>query len=111
MKRKDRTNAEYDDFEDVDPQQWVSKLKKRFLSHRKLDVDPSQVSLRLVCFAGEEPTAEEEAAATLLNPRCTLRAAGVADGSSLLVIVAGTLAGARATESGTQRSRAVLALL
>jgi hypothetical protein len=46
----------------------------------------------LVRCAGEEPTAEEEAAATVLIPRRTLRETGVADGSSLLAVIT---AGAR----------------
>ncbi len=59
------------------------------MAQAKLDVDPSRVTLRLVCCAGEEPTAEEEAAATVLSPRRTLREAGVKAGCSLLAYVAG----------------------
>ena len=87
MKQEDAEKAEYVDIGDIDPLLLVSRLKRRLLSEKKLDVDPSFVSLRLVRCAGEEPTAEEEAAATVLNPRRTLREAGVADGSSLLACV------------------------
>ena len=63
----------------------VSKFITRWVASEKLDVSPSHVSLRLVPYTGEdEPTAAQEAAATTLNPRKTLAAAGVADGSWLV---------------------------
>ena len=79
----------YGKIKGVDTEQDVYDFTARWVSDKKLDVDPTLVSLRLVRCAGEEPTAEEETAATVLNPRRTLREAGVADGSSLLAKVAG----------------------
>jgi hypothetical protein len=104
VKQADAEEAEYDDIGDIDPLMLVSRLKRRVLSEKKLDADPSFVSLRLVRYAGEEPTAEEEAAATVLSPRRTLRAAGVVDGGSLLAKVAGACnAAARAVACAVQR--------
>ena len=87
--KQEGAGAQYAEVEDVDPQLTVSKLKARWASDVALDVHPSFVSLLLVRCAGEEPTAEEEAAAAVLSPRRTLREAGVADGGSLLATVAG----------------------
>ena len=61
------------------------------------------VSLRLVKRGPGVPTAEEEEHATPLNePRATLRGAGVADGSSLLLVMPG--APARAAFSVISRA-------
>jgi len=79
---------DYGKLRGVDPEQDVHDLKTQWLSGVKLEVDPSFVTLRLVRCAGK-PTAEEEAAATVLDPWRTLREAGVADGSLLLAKVAG----------------------
>ena len=85
VKRTDVKGAQYDDSEGVDPQQLVSTFKKRWLSDKKLGIDPSLVTLRLVKRGPGVPTASEEAASTLLvDPSATLRGAGVADGSWLL---------------------------
>ena len=89
VKPLDIAGARYAEVEDVDLQQTVSKFIARWMAQAKLDVDPSRVTLRLVRCAGEEPTAMEEAAATVLSPRRTLREAGVTAGCSLLAFVAG----------------------
>jgi len=68
----------YGKIKGVNTEQDVYDFTARWVSDKKLDVDPTLVSLRLVRCAGEEPTAEEEAAATVLNPRRMLREAGVA---------------------------------
>ena len=81
--------ARYVAVKDVDLMQTVDDFIARWVSEEKLDVRPSLVTLRLVRCAGEEPTAEEEAAATVLSPRRTLREAGVTAGCSLLAFVAG----------------------
>ena len=81
--------AQYADVKDVDLQQSVSDFKARWVAQEQLDVRPSRVTLRLVRCAGEEPTVEEEAAATVLSSRRTLRDAGVTAGCSLLAYVAG----------------------
>jgi hypothetical protein len=94
----------YGKIKGVDSEQDVYDFTARWVSDKKLNVDPTLVSLRLVRCAGEEPTAEEEAAATVLIPRRTLREAGVADGSSLLALFSG------ASSAGACRmARAVLA--
>ena len=67
----------------------VDEFISRWVASEKLDVSPSHVSLRLVPHTGEdEPTAAQDAAATTLNPRKTLAAAGVADGSWLVAVFA-----------------------
>ena len=85
----DVVGAQYTDVKAVDLQQSLSDFKARWVAQEKLDVRPSLVTLRLVRCAGEEPTEEEEAAATVLSPRRTLRDAGVTAGCSLLAFVAG----------------------
>ena len=68
----------------------VDEFISRWVAERKLDCDPSLVSLRLVPSTGEEePTPEQEAEATVLPPRKTLAQAGVADGSWLVAVFAG----------------------
>jgi hypothetical protein len=79
----------YGKFKGVDSEQDVYDFTARWAAQEELNVRPSLITLLLVRCAGEEPTAEEEAAATVLIPRRTLRAAGVADGGSLLATVAG----------------------
>ena len=85
----DVAGAQYAEVEDVEPQLAVSKFKARWAKDVALDVHASLVSLRLVKCGPGVPTASEEAAALPLEPRLTLREAGVADGSSLLAKVAG----------------------
>ena len=73
-------------------QQTVDDLKAAWMALAKLrDRDPSLVTLCLVpCTGEEEPTAEQEAAATVLQPRKTLAQAGVADGAWLVAVLAVT---------------------
>lgn len=79
------SRKQFDDFDVVDPLQLVSAFKKRWLRETKRDDDPSLVTLLLVpCPPGEDPSDEQERAATALSPRLTLRGAGIVNGSSLL---------------------------
>ena len=82
----------YGKFEGVDSEQDVYNFTTRWAKDVALDVHASLVSLRLVKCGPGVPTASEEAAALPLEPRLTLREAGVADGSSLLAVIT---AGAR----------------
>ncbi len=66
----------------------------RWVSEKKLDIDPSFVTLRLVKRGPGKPDVAEEEQAEPLEPRLTLREAGVADGSSLLAAVVSIRAGA-----------------
>ena len=87
----DAQGSRYAESEEVDLQQTVSKFIARWVAQAKLDVDPSLVTLRLVPCGSRKPTAEEEAAAGVLDdPRLFLAAAGVTDGCSLLAYVAGS---------------------
>lgn len=89
MKRTDVDGAQYVSVKGVDVLQTVDDFKARWLSDKKLDVDPSLVTLRLVpCAPGDDPSAAQEQEATELSPRRTLRDAGVTDGSSLLACFA-----------------------
>jgi hypothetical protein len=94
VKRTDVAGARYDLNKHVDPGQLVAELIARWVSDEKLDVRPSLVTLRLVKSGPGVPTASEEAQAAPLEPRLTLREAGVVDGSSLLVCIAGAPPGA-----------------
>ena len=85
----DVAGAQYVALKRVDLQESVDDFKARWVVEEGLTVRPSLVTLRLVRCAGEEPTAEEEAAATVLSPRRTLRDAGVTACCSLLAYVAG----------------------
>jgi hypothetical protein len=98
LKRTDVDGARYAEIEGVDSSLTVSKLIARWVSDKKLDVDPSLVTLRLVKRGpGDDPSEAQEQAATELSPRRTLREAGVADGSSLLAC----FAAARRSGSGS----------
>jgi hypothetical protein len=69
----------------------VDELITRWVGERKLDCHPSLVSLHLVpcpCNGEEEPTPEQEAAATVLPPHKTLAQAGVGDGAWVLAVFA-----------------------
>jgi hypothetical protein len=91
VKRMDVLGAQYVAVKGVDAQQLVDDFKARHVAEEKLDVRPSLVTLRLVRCGSRKPTAEEEAAAVVLDdPRLTLAAAGVTDGCSLLAFVAGS---------------------
>jgi len=75
----------------------VDDLRAAIMAARRMDVDPSLVTLRLVHLGpggrkDDEPTAAEEAAAATLKPRSTLAKAGVSDGAFLLLNVASTAA-------------------
>jgi hypothetical protein len=94
LKRTDVEGARYDLIKHVDPGQLVAELIARWVSDKKLDVDPSLVTLRLVKRGAGVPTASEEAQAAPLEPRLTLREADVVDGSSLLACIAGAPPGA-----------------
>jgi len=90
--KQEGAGAQYAEVEDVDPQLTVSKFKARWAAQEELKVRSSLITLRLVKCGPGVPTASEEAAALLLEPRRTLREAGIADGSSLLAVIT---AGAR----------------
>jgi len=94
--RTDVQGARYDLFKHVDPGQLVAELIARWVSDKKLDVEPSLVTLRLVKRGPGVPTAIEEAQASPLEPRLTLREADVVDGGSLLAVFAGGAGGASA---------------
>jgi hypothetical protein len=90
--KQEGAGAQYAEVEDVDPQLTVSKFKARWAAQEELKVRSSLITLRLVKCGPGVPTASEEAAALPLEPRRTLREAGIADGSSLLAVIT---AGAR----------------
>ena len=91
VKRLDVPGARFASVKDVDLLQTVDALTESWAAKAKLDVDPSLITLRLlVSCTGDEPTADDELAAKVLQPRLTLAAAGVTDGCSLLASVAGT---------------------
>ncbi len=89
VKRTDVEGARYDLIKHVDSGQLVAELIARWVSDKKLDVEPSLVTLRLVKSGPGVPTASEEAHAAPLEPRLTLCEAGLVDGSSLLALFAG----------------------
>ena len=85
VKRTDVPGAQYAEVEGVDLQQTVSKFKARWVAQAKLDVDPSLVTLRLVKCGARKPEVVDEAIADVLDdPRITLAAVGITEGSSLL---------------------------
>ena len=95
LKRTDVEGARYDLIKHVDPGQLVAELIARWVSDKKLDVEPSLVTLRLAKRGPGEPTAAEESNSTLLaDPSATLRGAGVADGTWLLACIASAPPGA-----------------
>ena len=92
MKRTNERVVQYTSLKGVDPQQTVDDFKARWVSHVKLGVHSDLVTLHLVKRGPGVPTPSEEAAAPSLEPlepRHTLREAGIADGSSLLACIAG----------------------
>jgi hypothetical protein len=100
---KNTTAGGYGKLKGVDPEEDVHDVTARWVSNKNLDVDPSLVTLRLVpCAPGDDPSEEQELAATALSPRRTLRDAGIADGCSLLACSAGVPPGA----CGCRRARA-----
>ena len=85
VKRTDVPGAQYAEVEGVDLQQTVSKFKARWVAQAKLDVDPSLVTMRLVKCGTRKPEVVDEAVAVVLDdPRLTLAAVGITEGSSLL---------------------------
>jgi hypothetical protein len=84
------TVGDYGKLKGVDPEEDVHDLKARWVMQAKVDVDPTLVTLCLVKRGPGVPVLSEEAAAKTLEPlepRQTLREAGVADGSSLLAFI------------------------
>ena len=72
-------------------QQTVSKFIARWVAQAKQDVDPSLVTLRLARSDSRKPTAEEEAAAMVLDdPSLSLSESGVTGTAWLLAFVAGS---------------------
>ena len=85
VKRTDVPNARYTASLQVGAASTVDEFIARWVAERRLDKDPGLVSLRLLSYTGEEePTPEQEASATVLQPRKTLAQAGVTDGSWLV---------------------------
>ena len=86
MKRARTDGARYAACQGVSPEETVDELIDRWVGAMQPGLDSLLAQLSLVpSAAGAEPSAAEEAAAEVLNPRLTLRAARVEDGSSLLV--------------------------
>ena len=85
----------YGKIKGVDSEQDVYDFTARWVSDKKLDVELSLVTLRLVKSGPGVPTASEEASSTLLaDPSATVRGAGVVDGTWLLACIAGAPPGA-----------------
>ena len=90
----DVVGAQYVSVKSVNCETTVDDLKSRWLAQEKLEAASGLVGLRLVpCTGEEEPTHEQEAAATVLPPRKTLAQAGVVDGAWLLAVFASAVAG------------------
>ena len=101
VKRTDVEGARYIEVEDLDLQQLtVSKLIARWLTVVKLEgIAADLVSLKLVPNGARKPTADKEAAATLLDdPSQSLSDAGIADSSWLLAVI---VSAATAPTAGT----------
>ena len=93
VKRVNVVEGQYAPLSGVDLQQTVHGLKASWAAEELPSVRPSLITLRLLLSCtGDEPTADDELAAKVLQPRLTLAAAGVTDGCSLLASVAGTAA-------------------
>ena len=107
MKRMDVQGARYVAVKSVDAQQSVDDFTARWVAEEKLDVRPSFVTLRLVWCGSRKPTAEEEAAAVVLDdPSLTLAAVGVTGTAWLLVdtVQLARLATEREEEAERQRA-------
>ena len=88
MKRTDVAGVDYDDIE-AQPDETVSRFRRRWLSKKHLGIDASFVSLHCVKDgAGKPSEAEDQAALSkerlLSDPSVTLRVAGVTNGCWLL---------------------------
>jgi hypothetical protein len=92
VKRVNVAEGQYAPLSGVDLQQTtVHGLKASWAAEELPSVRPSLITLRLLLSCtGDEPTADDELAAKVLQPRLTLAAAGVTDGCWLLASVAGT---------------------
>jgi len=89
VKRMDVLGARYVAVKGVDAQQSVDDFTTRFVAQAKLDVDPSLVTLRLARSDSRKPTAEEEAAAVVLDdPSLSLGESGVTGTAWLLAYFA-----------------------
>jgi hypothetical protein len=95
--RSSDAGSQYSAKKGVDLRQTVDDFKASWASEESPGVRPGLILLRLVDFAGDEPTTAEEEAAKLLQPRLTLAAAGITDGCSLLASVAGIPTGKMAS--------------
>lgn len=88
MKFKKRNNqwTRYFSVRDVDPSTQVDAFIERCISDYELNVHPSLVTLRRVsCTPGNDPSPEQEEAASDLSSWRTLRGAHVEDGSFLRI--------------------------
>ena len=91
VKRLDVPGARFASVKDVDLLQTVDALTESWAAEELPSVRPSLITLRLLMSCtGDEPTADDELTAKVLQPRLTLAAAGVTDGCSLLASVTGT---------------------
>jgi hypothetical protein len=83
-------SGDYGKLRGIDPDEAdVHDLKVLWLNDQKRDDVPSLLRLSLVRRGSGVPDESEEAQASVLGPQLKLRAAGVADGSALLVDFAG----------------------
>jgi hypothetical protein len=93
VKRVNVVEGQYSAKKGVDLQQTVDDFKASWAAEELPSVRPSLITLRLLMSCtGDEPTADDELAAKVLQPRLTLAAAGITNGCSLLASVAGTAA-------------------
>ena len=96
MRRTDVDGARWTASRQVDADSTVDELVASWVAREAPNKPPLLVNLHLVpCTGEEEPTPEQEAAATLLPPRKTLAQAGVADGSWLLAVFVGSPPGSQ----------------
>lgn len=76
---------EYGKLRGVNPDEDVDDFKARWAAHAKLDEHVTLFRLKLVKRGPGVPGVSEEEQAEPLDPQLTLREAGVADGSALLL--------------------------
>ena len=85
VKRTDVPGAQYVSVKGVDLQQTVDGFKARLVVEDRLTVRPSLVTLRLVKCGARNHEVDDKAQADVLDdPRLTLAAVGITEGSSLL---------------------------
>ena len=107
VKRMDVPGAQYVSVKGVDLQQTVDDFKARWVVEEGLTVRPSLVTLRLVKCGARKPEVDDEAIADVLDdPRLTLAAVGITEGSSLLAdaVQLALLAVEREEEAERQRA-------